>query len=70
MQVSIEGLRQLQRDIDSLSQEALRLTGEKLDEVWAETRQTISIPLNDCVTEYVQPNTRQQNFKDARPAKV
>lgn len=96
--VSPDGLAQLQKDVEALTSEANRVTGENLDDVWAEIRQvrkrgsiaaelcvtceltlrwapplvwqTIAVPLNDAVTEYVQPATRQQNFREARPAKV
>lgn len=68
--VNLEGLKQLSKDIDALAAEADRLAGQSTAEIWAEARQTVSIPLNDAVTEFVQPGTRQQNYSVAEPIKV
>lgn len=70
--VSIDGLRQLQKDVNALAQESQRLMGSEgsVEPIWAEVKQTIAVPLNDAVTEYLQPNTRAKEFKEAKAIKV
>lgn len=71
-QVSIDGLRQLQKDVEGLAAESQRLMGseEKVDGIWAEVKQTIAVPLNDAVTEYVQPMTRAKDYREVKAVKV
>lgn len=68
-QVSLDGLRQLQCDVDALSRESKRLMSDS-DSIWAEVRQTIAVPLNEAVTEYLQPTVRAKDYREVKAVKV